>query len=211
MGAAPVALLDAGEGIGPHEWRRHRDLRAVGNDEIGLLCEFFDIAEKVIPPSAIEPGAVVAQFVKDFRHLEARQDVLDEDGGLDAALGNAEEFFRSHEYVVPEARLEVMLQLGEVEIDARAARQALAGVVEEIHGKVEQAGACGFATDQEMFLGKVPAARAHQERGRLGAQRVLLPLGACVGDGAADRVDDVCLSLERRLPRSGSGRPQSRP
>jgi hypothetical protein len=75
---------------------------------------------------------VVAQLVEDLLHLEGRGQRLDQDRGADRAVGHADGLLRDHEGVVPEARLEVGLELREVEVGARAARQEFLGVVRHV-------------------------------------------------------------------------------
>ena len=72
------------------KWRGHRDLGAVGQDEVGLAAELLDEAEDVVPAAAVEAGRVVAQLVEDLVHLEGGQDRLDQDGGADRAPRDAE-------------------------------------------------------------------------------------------------------------------------
>jgi len=48
-------------------------------------------------------------------HLEGGEDGLDEDRGLDAAAREAHAVLREVEDVVPQARLVVVLQLGQIE------------------------------------------------------------------------------------------------
>ncbi len=66
---------------------------------------------------------MVPELVEDFVHLERGQDGLDQHGGLDRALGQAQRLLGKEENVVPQPRLEMVLQLGQVEIGAGAARQ----------------------------------------------------------------------------------------
>ena len=65
---------------------------------------------------------MLAQLVEDLVHLERGEERLDEHGGLDRAVRQAERVLREGEDVVPEPRLEVALQLGQVEVRARCPR-----------------------------------------------------------------------------------------
>jgi hypothetical protein len=52
-GAALMANANAGKRIGPHEGSGHGDLGAVGHQEFLAAGELFDIAEQVIPATAV--------------------------------------------------------------------------------------------------------------------------------------------------------------
>ena len=62
------------------------------------------------------------------------------------------------------------LQLGQVEVGAEPAEQALPAVVEDVQPEVEQAGRDGFAVDREVLLGQVPAPGPHDQGGGLVGQ-----------------------------------------
>ncbi len=64
---------------------------------------------------------MVAQLVEDLLHLERREDRLDQDGRADRALRHADGVLGVAEDVVPEARLEVALELRQVVVRAAAA------------------------------------------------------------------------------------------
>ena len=72
----------------------------------------------------------------------------------DAILGEAED-------VVPEPRLEVILELREVEVrpDPRASSRS---ALREVHAEVEQSGRDVLTVDDDMALLQVPAARTHE-------------------------------------------------
>jgi hypothetical protein len=80
---------------------------------------------------------VLAQLVQDLVHLEGRGQRLDEHRGLDRPARHPERPGRE-EHVVPEAGLEVVLHLGEVEVGASAAGELLLRVVEEEEAEVEE-------------------------------------------------------------------------
>src|SRR5207245_11095647 len=86
----------------------------------------------------VECTVAVAQLVQDLVHLERGQDRLDQHRGADGAAGNAQLILRDIEDVVPEASLEVALELGQIEIWAAALVEKPPGVVKEIEAEVEQ-------------------------------------------------------------------------
>ena len=183
------------------------------------VAEVLDDAEEVVPAAGVQAGGVVAQLVEDLVHLERGRDGLDQDGGADGALVEAQEVLGEDEHLVPEAGLEVALHLGQVVVRALAVEHQLLGHVEEVQAEVHQRTHGGFAVEQQVLFRQVPAARAghhHGERG-VGAERVFLALGRGVAQGARggvaqvqDGVDDVGPGgragvLEVREPHLGAG------
>jgi hypothetical protein len=147
---------------------------------------------------------VVPQLVQDLVHLEGRQDGLDEHGGLDGAAGDAEGLLGGDEDVVPEARLGVVLELGQVEVRPGAPLQQRLRVVEDVQPEVEERTRDRLAVHQDVLLGQVPAPGAHQQGGGLVLQGVVLArLRRGVGDGAADGVEEVLLAADDVLPGGG--------
>ena len=69
---------------------------------------------------------MLAQLVQDLVHLERGEDGLDEDGRPDRAARDAERRLGVDEDLVPEARLVVRLELGQVEVRPAAARSGSA-------------------------------------------------------------------------------------
>ena len=110
---------------------------------------------------------MVPQLVENLLHLKRSQNVLNQNGGFDRALRDAEQIFGFNKHVVPEARFQIMLELGQIEINARALFEAIADVVEEIDREIKQAAGSLFPINPNMFFGEVPAARAHQQRSGL--------------------------------------------
>ena len=101
------------------------------------------------------------------------------------------------------SRLQVRLELGQVEVRAGAALQLLARVVEEDEAEVEQAGRDGGAIDQHVRLVQVPAARPDHERGQAAVvQRVRLLVGL-EGEPAAHRLGHRPLAGHDVLPGGG--------
>jgi hypothetical protein len=89
---------------------------------------------------------VVAQLVQDLVHLEGRQNVLDQDGGLDRAGLEPKRLFREVEDLVPKARFETALELRNVE-------PGPLGVVEDIQAEVEERAGDRLAVDVKVPLG----------------------------------------------------------
>ena len=61
---------------------------------------------------------MLAQLIKDLLHLERRRDGLDEHGRAGGSHWNVQELLRAKENVIPQPRLKMVLQLGQVEVRA---------------------------------------------------------------------------------------------
>ena len=90
---------------------------------------------------------MVAQLVEDLVHLEGGEDGLDQDGRLDRPVRDAEPRLGPGEDVVPEPRLEVRLQLREVEVPP-----VPRVVAEEVEPEVEERAGDRLAVDLEVAL-----------------------------------------------------------
>ena len=200
VGAPPVAGAHEQLRVGRHERRRHRDLVAVGEDEVFPVAELLDDREEVIPATGVERGAVVAQLVEDLLHLEGAEDRLDEDGGPDRAPVDPEGVLGGVEGVVPQPGLEVALQLRQVEVGPETFVEQAAGVVEEAEPEVEQAGRDGQTVDEDVALDEVPAPGAHHRHRPLVGKAVLLAFGAPELEGALDRLGEVGLAADHVVP-----------
>jgi hypothetical protein len=111
---------------------------------------------------------VLAQLVEDLVHLEGRGSVSMSIVAFTVPAGDPERVLGEEEHVVPEAGLEVVLHLGEVEVGAGAAGDGLLRVVEEVEPEVEEGAGDVAPVDQRGALAEVPAARTHEEhRGAL--------------------------------------------
>ena len=143
---------------------------------------------------------MVAELVEDLVHLECGEDRLDQDGCANRPLVEPELVLGQDECVVPEPCLQMVLELGQVEVRPRAALEQLGRVVEEGEPEVEEARRDRLTVDEGVALVQVPAARARDEHCRLLVQPVGLPLGLEL-DRAAHRLGEVALSLDDVLPR----------
>ena len=103
---------------------------------------------------------MLTELVEDLVHLEGGEDRLDEDRGLDRAARDPDPILREAEDVVPEPRLEVALELREVEVRPRPALEQPLGVAGEVDAEVEEPGRDVLAVDDDVALLQVPAARA---------------------------------------------------
>src|SRR5262249_33154481 len=101
----------------PHEWRGHRYLCSIRHDEIHLACELLNVTENVVPSPAVQACAVMPQFVENLLHLEARQNMFDEHSRFDSSLRDVQRLLGSYKNVIPQARFEIMLQLGQIKIN----------------------------------------------------------------------------------------------
>ena len=90
----------------------------------------------------------------------------------DGAAGDAQLGLRLDEDVVPKARLEVGLHLGQVEVGPAAAAAQLGCVVEEVEREVEDGGRDRQAVHVHVLLLQVPPARPHKQYRRLRAAEI---------------------------------------
>jgi hypothetical protein len=151
---------------------------------------------------------VLAQLVQDLVHLEGGDDGFDQRGGLDAALWNFQFFLSGDEDLIPQAGLEVRLHLRQVEVRARAAREQLLRVMEEVQREVENSAGDRLAVDGDVLLVQVPAARARDEHSGLVLKAVQLLAGvrpALEADRAAHRIAQVDLPVDHVVPRRAVG------
>ena len=81
---------------------------------------------------------MVAQFIENLVHFEGCGDGLNQHGGADGALGNADVILREDEDVIPQASFVVALQLRQVEVWAGAGGDLRLGVMKEEQSEVEK-------------------------------------------------------------------------
>jgi hypothetical protein len=171
-------------------------LHTIRQHEIGPAAELFDDAENVVPATGIQAGRMIAELVQDLVHLVGRRHDLQQNGGFDRAARNAERVLGELENVIPQARLAMALELGQVKIRTTATFDRRAGVVEEVHAEVEQRASDRLAVDQHVFFGQVPATRANEQRRGLRVELVGAAIRILEGNGAPDSVDQIELALD---------------
>ena len=139
---------------------------------------------------------MIAQLIQDLVHLEGGQDGFDQDGGANGAPRDAQLILSQVEDVVPQARLEVALELGQVEIRSAALFEQPLGVMKEVEAKIEEAARHRLAVNLDMSLVQVPATRPDEKGRNLIVQPVLLAFGTGEVDAPFDGVDQVDLALD---------------
>ena len=117
---------------------------------------------------------MLSQLVEDLVHLERGRKRFDQHRRLDGPGANPERRLRVCEDVVPEACLEMTLQLREVEIWARPGADERVGVVEQEQAEIEERSRHGPIVDQAVPLAQMQAARADHQRRRPRIQLVAL-------------------------------------
>src|SRR5256885_15081357 len=163
VGSTEVTRADKEPRVGPHEWDNHRHLRSVGQDAFRAISELLDDREDVVPTARVQSDDMLPEFVQDLIYLERRWDRLDQDGRLDRASRQTQRLLGSQEDDIPEAGFEVTLELRQIEVRARAAREKFLRVVEEEQAEVRQAGGYGMAIDPQVLLLEVPSSRSYEE------------------------------------------------
>src|SRR5262245_30987700 len=125
----------------------HCDRGAVRQDEGWMVTELLDEAENVVPAPAVQTRSVLAQFVEDLVHLERCQNCLDQNGSANRAPLNSQFLLRKAKNVIPQARFEMALQLGQIKIWTRSCCNQFRGVVKEVQAKIKEGGGNGHAID----------------------------------------------------------------
>ena len=62
-----MACFDEKLDISVHERNGHCDCGAVRQNEIGVMTKFFDYAEDVIPPTAIQARTMITELIDDLK------------------------------------------------------------------------------------------------------------------------------------------------
>ena len=194
--AGPDQQID----VGGEERLVHRDLHAVGRDEVVPRPELLDEGKDVVPAAAVESRRVVAQLVEDLVHLERREDRLDQHRRADRAVRDPELTLRADEDVVPEPRLEVRLHLRQIKVRTGSACDRFLRIVKKVEAEIEEARRHRLAVDKEMLLQQMPAARTDEQRGGLLIQRVVLLAGG-KRDRPPHRIAQVELPIDVVRPR----------
>src|SRR5205823_9249441 len=125
--------------------------------------ELLDDAEDVIPAARIQPARMRAQLVQDLLHLESGEDRFDQNGRADRAPRNLQSVLCEVENVVPQTRLEVALQLREVEVRTASLVEQAPRVAKEVHPEIEQAARHWLPVHLDVPLLEVPAPRPDQQ------------------------------------------------
>src|SRR5438874_144257 len=138
---------------------------------------------------------MLAQLVKDFVHLECGRDRLDQNGGANRPLRNAELVLGQLEDIVPKARLEMALHFRQVKIGAAPARDQLFRVVEKVEAEIEEPARDRFAIDENMLFDQMPPAWPNEQDGELLIELILFPVRICERDRAPNGVAQIDLAL----------------
>ena len=109
------------------------------------------------------------------------------------------------EDLVPQASFEVGLHLREVEVGAAALLDLDLAGGREVEREVDERTGGLLTVDEDVLLGHVPAAGAHDDSRQLlvGGELVFLALGRSEVDVASERVEQVDLALDDRVPLRG--------
>src|SRR6185312_6814305 len=109
---------------------------------------------------------MVAQLVENFVHFERGKNGLDEYGGANGSARYTNVFLSENENVVPKARFEMALHLGQIEVWTGSLLQKSLRVVEEIQAEVEQRRRHRFAVDGSILFDQMPTTGTNQKHGR---------------------------------------------
>src|SRR5208282_1509992 len=106
--------------------------------EFRMRPKLLDETENIIPAPAVQPRGMFAQFVKNLVHLKRRQNGFDQDGGANRPAWNTQFVLGKTEHVVPQPRLQVILQLRQVEVRTGALAEQGGSVVKKEQTKIKQ-------------------------------------------------------------------------
>src|SRR5579864_8277266 len=147
-----------------------------------VIPEFLDHAENVVPPPAVQSGAMLTQLPQDLVHLERRKNRLDQYRRPYGSAPYAQLFLRHHENIVPEPRFQVAFEFWQIE----------AGTVELVHHRlrivkpekpeIEERRRNGLSVHREMLLVQMPPTRTYHQHCRCIAQLVALAFRTGVGN-----------------------------
>lgn len=82
---------------------------------------------------------MLSQLEENLLHLEGSRDGLNQDSRTDCSLRHSGIVLRKDKDVIPEASLEIVLHLGEVEVWSVTSLHEFLGVMVEVEGKIEDA------------------------------------------------------------------------
>src|SRR5687767_2591734 len=95
---------------------------------------------------------MLAEFVENLVHFKGGEDRLDQHRRPDRPARKPEFRLRQHENVVPEPRLQVGLELGEIEVWSAPPRDELVCVVKEKEREIKEAAGDTLSVDEQMLL-----------------------------------------------------------
>lgn len=107
---------------------------------------------------------MIPELKEDLLHVERGRERFDENGGSDGVERHPDVRLRENEDIVPEAGLEIVLHLGQIEVRATAARNELLGVVVEVKTEIEERSGHGCAVDVDAKFVKMPSTRTDKWR-----------------------------------------------
>src|SRR5258705_13693553 len=132
-----MARLDQQFDVRTQEMSGHGDAAAIRENGVGIIGKFLDITENIVPASGVQARGMLPQLIEDFVHLESSQDRLDKDCGLDRSRLQSQRLLGMEKHVVPEARLEMAFQFGQIKIRTCAARELFLRVVPEEKSEIK--------------------------------------------------------------------------
>src|SRR6185503_8585691 len=114
------------------------------------------------------------------------------------------------EDIIPKPRLEMALHFRKGEIGAAASSYQLFRVVKEVEPEVEESGRNRVPVNEQMFFGKMPPTRPHEQCCSSGIETVRLAFGTDEVDLSPHGIAQIDLSLEHILPRGRVWSPETR-
>src|SRR5215467_4113938 len=116
----------------------HVHAGAVGQQKVRTIPKLLDETENVVPPTTVETGGMLAQFVEYLVHVKRSEDGLNQHGRANCAARNVQFILCKAKYVIPEAGFEMILQLRQVKIWARTFFDEASCIMKEVESEIEQ-------------------------------------------------------------------------
>lgn len=161
----------------------------------------FDIAEDVIPTTAVQTNNMVTQHVKDFIHLEHGGQRFNQQRRLDGAARQIKAIFCMAERLRSRRPASCEgLGFRQIEIGTTALCQQCLIVVEEIERKIKQAAGDCLTTPVLCFFRQVQTAYPTNQNRWIGLELVNFACFIGVTDGAVNRITQVNLPVDHFVP-----------
>ena len=95
---------------------------------------------------------MILELVDDLVNFKGRQDSFYQHRGFDSAAGNIEHRLGAHENIVPEARLGVAFELGQIKVGAASSLDEIFHVMKEKKPEIEDGARNGSAVHLDVFF-----------------------------------------------------------
>ncbi|CAM3894148.1 hypothetical protein ALPO108162_11550 [Alicyclobacillus pomorum] len=165
-----------------------------------MVPKLLDVAENVVPASAVQTRSVISQFIEDFVHFKRREDGLNQHGGFDGAVWDVQSPLGIREHIIPKARFQVTLHFRQVKVRPGSVLKQLFGVVEDVERKVKQSARHRRSVHEDVFLLEMPTTGTHHKGRDVFVELIRLAFGTHVVNRTTNGIPEVQLPLHGVLP-----------